>query len=244
MAGISSLLPVLIVAALVVAAACLFVAAYFSADRVRWLAVAAGLAAVFAALVAGLNVHRLAAVDVHVDTWLGITRGHHRAQRLFDILGDPAYLLAALLISGTLLALRARSALPAILLAGGFTVGVVLEETFKSLIGRTATTGPLVDFPHSFPSGHVTGSAVLFGTVAVSLGIGRSRATQTALVILAAQAVAFVALLAVYTRAHTVSDTIGGMVLGGAIVAVGAALLDGSKAARRSRRAHRGPART
>ena len=32
------------------------------------------------------------------------------------------------------------------------------------VIGRTATTGPLVDYPHSFPSGRVTGTAVLSGS--------------------------------------------------------------------------------
>lgn len=233
MESISHLLPAAVIAALIVAAACLLAAAYFSAGRVRWLAVAAGLAAVFATLVAGLNVHRLAAIDVRVDTWLGVTRSHLRAQRLFGILGDPGYVLAALVLSGTLLALRARSALPAILLAAGFTAGVALEETFKALIA-----------PHSFPSGHVTGSAVLFGMTAVCLGIGRSAAEKTALTILAVQGVVFVAALAVYTRAHTVSDTVGGMVLGGAIVAVGAALLDGSRAGRRSSRRHRSPART
>lgn len=226
-------MPVLIVAALAVAAMCLLAAAFFSEGRARWFLTAGGLVAVFAILAALLDFHSLAALDSRVDAWLGITRSHTRAQRLWGYLGDPAYILIALIGCGTLLSLWGQSALPGVLLGGGFTVGVVLEQMFKALIGRSATSGPLLDFPHSFPSGHVTATAVLLGMIAVCLGIGRSSAAQTTLAILAVQGVVFVALLAVYIRAHTVSDTLGGMVLGGVIVALGAAILNGTRTARR-----------
>jgi undecaprenyl-diphosphatase len=102
------------------------------------------------------------------------------------------------------------------------------------VIGRTATTGPLVDYPHSFPSGRVTGTAALLGTIAVCLGVERGRAVKTTPAALVVATVVFVAVLALYTGAHTFTDVIGGMLLGGAIVALGAAVLSGS-ASRASR---------
>jgi undecaprenyl-diphosphatase len=48
---------------------------------------------------------------------------------------------------------------------------------------------------------------------------------QAALGVLVVGAVLFVAYLALYTGAHTFTDVLGGMALGGAIVAVGSAVL-------------------
>jgi undecaprenyl-diphosphatase len=104
-------------------------------------------------------------------------------------------------------------------------VGAAVEATLKSVIGRTATSGPLLHYPHTFPSGHVTGTAALLGMIAVCLGTGRSRAVKTALAVLVTCAVLFVAYLALYIGAHTFTDVIGGMLLGGAIVAAGSAVL-------------------
>ena len=126
---------------------------------------------------------------------------------------------------GALLSARARSVLPALLVTGGVGVGAAVEGTLKAIIGRTATAGPLLHYPHSFPSGHVTGTAALLGMVAVCLGSGRSRGLQAALGVLVVGAVLFVAYLALYTGAHTFTDVLGGMALGGAIVAAGSAIL-------------------
>ena len=131
------------------------------------------------------------------------------------------HVLVVAAVCGTLLSFRARSAIPLIGVSGTVGLGVVVEQTLKAVIGRTASTGPLVDYPHSFPSGHVTGTAALLGTIAVFLGAGANRAVRTTLAGLVVTAV--VAVLALYTGAHTVSDVIGGMLLGGAIVALCAA---------------------
>ena len=48
-------------------------------------------------------------------------------------------------------------------------------------------------------------------------------AVRTALALLVVASAGAVAVLALYTGAHTFSDVIGGMLLGGAIVALGAA---------------------
>jgi undecaprenyl-diphosphatase len=69
--------------------------------------------------------------------------------------------------------------------------------------------------------------------VAVCLGAGRSRALKATLAALAVAGVVIVALLALYSYAHTFTDVMGGMALGGGIVAAGAAVLSGSAAARK-----------
>jgi undecaprenyl-diphosphatase len=66
----------------------------------------------------------------------------------------------------------------------------------------------------------VTGTAALLGSIAVCLGAGRSRAVKTVLAGLVVTAVLAVAWLALYIGAHTFTDVIGGMLLGGGIVAV------------------------
>ena len=64
--------------------------------------------------------------------------------------------------------------------------------------------------------------------IAVCLGAGRSRAAKLTLAALVVAGVVFVALLALYTGAHTFTDVVGGMLLGGAIVSLGAAVLSAS----------------
>jgi undecaprenyl-diphosphatase len=194
--------------------------------RGGWLALAAGLFTALAVLAAGINADWLAALDTSVADWFDAHRSRRRDQQaagVFGYIGRPVHVLVAAMVCGTLLSIRARSAMPVIGVTGAVGLGVVVEQTFKAVIGRTASAGPLVDYPHSFPSGHVTGTAALLGTIAVFLGVGSSRTVRSALAVLVAAAVLAVAVLALYTGAHTFSDVIGGMLLGGAIVALCAA---------------------
>jgi len=134
-------------------------------------------------------------------------------------------------VAGTLLSVQARSAMRGLLVTGGVALGVIIEQTLKATIGRTPETlaalhnGSMVAYQHSFPSGHVTGAATLLGMIAVCLGLGRSRTFKAALAVPVVAGVLCVAFLALYSRAHIFSDVIGGMFLGGGIVAMGAALL-------------------
>ncbi len=156
---------------------------------------------------------------------------------LFSVLGEPAYFAAAVLFCGTVLALRERSAVPVGVLVAAVGAGVVLESILKAAVGRTTdsvaalqgprpSSGPVViSYLHSFPSGHVTGTAAFLGMLAVFLGMGRRPEVKARLAALITAAVVLLGLLAVYCRAHTASDVLGGMVLGGAIVAVSAAVL-------------------
>ncbi|MCX2934805.1 phosphatase PAP2 family protein [Mycobacterium sp. CVI_P3] len=208
--------------------------AFFIRGRLALVLLSAGLFTLLAAFAAGINADWLTQLDTSVETWFGAHRSPRwrvDANGSFRLLGTPGYVASAAVVFGGLLSLRARSVIPIVLVVGSVGVGVLVEQTFKMLVTRTSTTvaalqhRPLDSFAHSFPSGHVTGSAALFGMVAVCLAAGCGRAAKAVLGILAVTAVVFVAFLAVYVEAHTFTDVAGGMILGGAIVSLGAASL-------------------
>ncbi|MCH9640475.1 MAG: phosphatase PAP2 family protein [Actinomycetia bacterium] len=221
--------------ALVVAAVVLGACALFSGPVWRWFLLAAGLFSALAAMAVGINAEWLAALDVSVEKWFEAhrsRRGLIDARGIFRFVGSPMHVAGAAVVCGTLLSLRARSAIPVFLVVGGVGFGVVVERVFKAMVGRTSTAvaelqgrSNLLHFEHAFPSGHVTGSAALLGMIAVCLGMGRSRAVRIALTVPAVAGVLLVAFVAVYAKPHTFTDVVGGMLLGGAIVSLGAAVL-------------------
>ena len=180
-----------------------------------WLA--GGLSVVLAGLAVKLNGGTLTRIDTYAETWFA---GHRSpalkadAGVIYGYLGEPLHVAAVVVFCATLLALVARSAMRAVVVTGAVGVGVLIEETIKAVV-----------YPHGFPSGHVTGAVAFFGMSAVCLGIGRSHVTKSALSLLVAAGVLPIAFLALYSRAHTLTDVIGGMVLGTALVAAGAAIL-------------------
>lgn len=189
-----------------------------------------GLFAALLVLAVAINTEWSTALDISVADWFDAHRGRRRdleARGIFGYIGRPIHVLIPAVVCGALLSWRARSGIPALCVTGAVAVGVAVEGAFKSIVGRTATTAPLVDYAHSYPSGHVTGTAALLGTIAVCLGVGRGRAANAALAVVVTTGVWFVAVLALYTGAHTCTDVIGGALLGGAIVALAAAILVG-----------------
>jgi len=134
-----------------------------------------------------------------------------------------------------LLSLQARSLLPAALVVGGVGVGILVEQTLKGVVGRTSTAvaeiqdKPLLFFEHTFPSGHLTGTTSLLGMIAVCLGTGCGRAARATLAGVVTVGLMFVAFVTLYDEFHTFSDVIGGVILGSAIVTLGAALLSASR---------------
>ncbi len=217
---------------LVIAAAILGGWALFSAPVLRWFLLSAGLFSALGAMAVGINAEWLSALDVSVEGWFEAhrsRRGRVEARGIFRFVGEPVYVAGAAAVSGTLLSWGRRSAVPAVLVVGGVGFGVVLEQVLKVVVARTSTPS----FEHSFPSGHVMGSVVLLGMVAVCFGIGRSRAVLVALAVLVVAGVLFVAFITLYVPFHTFTDVIGGLFLGGAIVSLGAAVLNCTHYSRR-----------
>ena len=222
------------VIALLITAATFAAAALLVRGRLALIMVAAGLFTLLAGLALHVNADWLTTFDDAVETWLNA----HRSQRwrvdaagAFSYLGRPFHVAAAGVVAGTLLSMQARSATRGLLVIGGVGLGVIIEQALKATIGRTPETlaalhdGSLVQYQHSFPSGHVTGAATLLGMIAVCFAAGRDRGFKAALAVPVVAGVLCVAFLALYSRAHIFSDVIGGMFLGGGIVALGAAVL-------------------
>ena len=220
--------------ALLVLGAAFAAAALFNRGRMALIMLAAGLFTVLVALAVEVNADWLTSLDDSMERWLDAHRSRRwqvDADGAFSYLGRPFHVASVGVVAGALLSLQARSAIRGLLVIGGVGAGLVLEQTFKAIVRRTPETlaalhdGSLVAYQHSFPSGHVTGACTLLGMIAVCLGVGRGRAVKGGLAILVVTGVLCVAGLALYSRAHIFSDVIGGMFLGGAIVAVGAAVL-------------------
>jgi len=208
----------------------------------KLVALAAALFAGLLGLALGINSDWSVGIDTAVAEWFDThrtARRDHEERGVFRYIGSPVHVLVAALVIGAALSARSRSVLPILCVTGGVGIGAVVEGTLKAVVGRTATSGPLLHYPHSYPSGHVTGTTALLGLTAVCLAAGQGRAVRAALAAVVTAGVLTVAYLALYIGAHTLTDVIGGMLLGGSIVAAGAAVL---AAAARHPAATRAPA--
>ncbi|MBU3749158.1 MAG: phosphatase PAP2 family protein [Mycobacterium sp.] len=203
---------------LIASAAAMLAAAIALRGRPGLVLLAAGLFTLLGALTMGMHADWLVSFDTALENWSDRHRTDRRgelAAGIWAFLGDPLHALIIAVVGGTLLSLRMKSPIPVVLVTGAVGVGVAVEETLKTVIP-----------PHSFPSGHVTVATTLFGMIAVCLAAGDSRLAKVALGVLVAESVFLVAALAVYSGAHTFTDVLGGALLGSAILASGAALLD------------------
>lgn len=175
-------------------------------------------------------------IDAAVSNRFGDHRSHHTTvvtDAIFKFIGDPAGVAICAAVFGGLLSLQARSVIPIVLVMGAVATAVAVEHTLKALLGRTirpdapAHWSVITDYVHSYPSGHVAGSAALLGTIAVISSVGRAQSTKVTLTVLVMLCVLSVAVMALYVHAHLVSDVIGGMLLGGAVVTTSAVVATG-----------------
>lgn len=232
---------VIVETALIVAAAVLFAAAIRRRGRAGRMLLSAGHVSVLMVLALQINSVWLTDLDTSVWNWVDAHRGsrglRELAGQLFNFIGKPLHVAIAGVVSGTLLAWRARSPLRAVVVVGAVGIGAIVEQILKAVVTRTPDNlaklgegspfdmAKVAEFAHSYPSGHVTGAATLLGTIAVCACVGRPRRAQTTWAAVVVLAVLFVAALALYVRAHIFGDVLGGMFLGGAIVAAGAAII-------------------
>lgn len=217
----------------VAAVACLLGAVAKSGwQALVWLS--SGLFAALLAVAGCLSAVWVEGLDTTVSHLFATPRTHRSfmlADSTFRYIGDPTDVAIVAAICGALLSWWRRSAVPLLLVMGGVVVSVTVEHVLKALVGRTihldelgTRSSVLLGYLNTYPSGHVAGSAALLGMIAVVVGTGRRRVIRAALGAAVIACVLSVAFMALYVHAHLLSDVIGGMFLGGAIVSLGAAI--------------------
>ncbi|MEV4922715.1 phosphatase PAP2 family protein [Streptomyces roseoverticillatus] len=194
------------------------------------------LAAVFGVLLALVACAwgPLVSLDRHVADGLHpVAVEHHGWTRcvrvLSDWLWDPWTMRAALAVAALWL-LRRRDWLLCVWIAGTSALGTALQQGLKAAVGRARPSWPdPVATAHyaAFPSGHALTATVTCGLLAWLLWRHGARSA----VLLAALAAGAVSVLGVgftrlYLGVHWLSDVVAGWLLGGALVAVSAALFE------------------
>jgi membrane-associated phospholipid phosphatase len=196
----------------------------------------AGLVLVLTWLAIGVHVHGwVTAFDAPTASWIGnsLHRSHglDEASLITARLGTPVTVAAAGLIGGGLLAWRARSLRPGVVVIGTVAGAVLAETAISVVVYRPVTEAEIQALPllstehHSFPSGHVAGIGALLGIIAACIAVGRSRIVQALATVLVGAGVVIVAFSRLYLGCHWLSDVIGGALLAGVFVILGTVAL-------------------
>jgi undecaprenyl-diphosphatase len=147
--------------------------------------------------------------------------------RLVTHLGSTVMLIAVVVAATVWLAVFHRRRRQALFLVVTATLGLVLNNVVKALVGRTRPHfehGGATALGSSFPSGHAMNSTIVYGCLLVIIW-PRLRTTGARVVALALTAVLVLAIATsrVLLTVHYVSDVVAGIVLGTAFVFASAA---------------------
>ncbi|MBJ7478456.1 PAP2 family protein [Rhodococcus sp. KBW08] len=219
------------VATIVVAAALFAFGSIYRASSVRSTALrACGL--VLALVTLSIQVYRngwLTSFDEPLTNWMV----DHRSGTLDQIavavtdLGSPVATALLGITCGVLISWRARSVVPGLIVIGTVGGAAVACTVVKALVGRErppTSIQVLLETGHSFPSGHVTGTAALFGIAVLVVSVDRTPAVKRLLMLLAVTVTVVVALTRLYLGAHWLTDVVAGAVLATLAVTVGGAV--------------------
>ena len=194
-----------------------------SRGRAGMMLLSAALLSVLIVLALQINSEWMTDLDTSVRKWFTThqgSRGLRSASRqLFAFIGRPLHVAIAAVVSGMLLAWRARSPLRAVVVIGAVGTGAVLERVFKALVTRTPDNlsklydaspqdlAQIAEHAHTFPSGHVTGTATLLGMIAVCASVGSSAPCENDMGCLRSVRCAVRCCTYALTFAHTSSPT-------------------------------------
>ncbi|MCJ0902954.1 phosphatase PAP2 family protein [Rhodococcus sp. ARC_M6] len=164
--------------------------------------------------------------DGPVTDWMVAHRSsglNHVAVAVTD-LGSPVATTVLGIAAGTYLSWRARSVIPGIVVVGTVGAAAVASTVLKAIVGRErppTATQVLLETDHSFPSGHVTGTAALIGIVVLVVATQHTPTVKRLLILLAVAVTAIVALTRLYLGVHWLTDVIAGAVLATLAITIG-----------------------
>ena len=194
-----------------------------------------GLLITLTILTIGVQNHgRVTRLDAATMSWFVAHRsaGFNSAASVITALGSPGATAATGLICGAVLSWLARSLIPGAVVIGTVGSAALAEHALKAVVLRPWTPAelrisnvPLSLSHNSFPSGHVAGTGALLGIIAVCVGMGHSRTARGWLTASVLAGTLVVAVARLYLMVHWLSDVIGGAVLAGVFVCLGAALM-------------------
>jgi membrane-associated phospholipid phosphatase len=210
----------------------LVIGALFRGWRMTTALGVAGLVLALTWVAIGVDVHGwVTAFDASTASWIGnaVHRSHFldEASLITARLGNRATAAAAGLIGATLLAWRARSLRPGVVVIGTVGGAVLANTAIRAVVDRPRTEAEIRALPrlsaghHPFPSGHVAGIGALLGIIVVCIAVGRSRTVQALLTAMVVAGVVIVAFSRLYLGFHWLSDVIGGALLAGLVVILG-----------------------
>ncbi|NMM82924.1 hypothetical protein B2J88_00825 [Rhodococcus sp. SRB_17] len=151
---------------------------------------------------------------------------NHVAVAVTD-LGSPIATAVLGIAAGAFLSWRARSVIPGIAVIGTVGAAAVASTVLKAIVGRErppTATQVLLETDHSFPSGHVTGTAALIGIIVLVVATQYTPAVKRLLMLLTVVVTVIVALTRVYLGVHWLTDVIAGAVLATLAVTIGGAV--------------------
>ncbi|MGN7132633.1 phosphatase PAP2 family protein [Rhodococcoides corynebacterioides] len=155
------------------------------------------------------------------------TRMSNEVALVVTTAGGPLETAGLGCVIAALLILRTKRCRPALILLGTVALSAVMCTLLKLLVGRDRpplSAQLVVETDHSFPSGHVTGTATLLVMTVLALG-HLSRTRRVVLLIGALAVTALVAASRLYLGAHWFTDVAGGAVLACVMVTAGAVAL-------------------
>ncbi|WP_238390696.1 MULTISPECIES: phosphatase PAP2 family protein [unclassified Mycolicibacterium] len=168
------------------------------------------------------------AVDHRVLDWVVAQRNAWLTgiATLITDLGSPAAVALIAIGAAALIWVRTRAARPAIVVVATVGLASVASTLSKVVVGShrpPSAVQLLTETDHSFPSGHVTGTAALLGILAVIVGERSGHTVR--LLVWAAVATFAVAATRLYLGVHWLTDVSGGLLLGSAAVLLGWAFM-------------------
>ena len=127
--------------------------------------------------------------------------------------------VGALVVIVSLVLIVRRHPLELGALAGGFILVVIAVHLAKAGVDRPRPSGGLVGHVgSSYPSGHAAYATAYVAMAAIASRVLPGIVSRAALVLAAAAVAALIAATRVYLRAHYLSDVLGGLGLGLAIL--------------------------